>query len=48
MFEFQFILTDDIFYITHETNTVDNELIQFLNSIDFEFNKIKSFTVKKI
>ena len=48
MFEFTFNLTDDIFYITHDTNTINNELIQFLNSIDFDFTKIISFTVSKI
>ncbi len=49
MFEFTFNLTDnDVFYITHDTNTIDNKLIQFLNSIDFDFTKIISFTVSKI
>ena len=48
MFEFQFTMTDDIFYITHDTNTIDNELLQFLISIDFEFNKVKSFIVNEL
>ena len=48
MFEFQFTMTDDVFYITHDTNTIDNELLQFLNSIDFEFNKVKSFIVNEL
>lgn len=49
MFEFTFnLINSDPFYITHNTNTIDNELIQFLNQIDFDFTQITSFTVSKI
>ena len=41
MFEFEFTLKDDVFYVTNDTNTIDNELLQFLISIDFEFNKVE-------
>ena len=48
MFEFEFTMDNDVFYVSHETNTIDIELIHFLNSIDFEWDKIKSFTIKKL
>ena len=48
MFEFEFTLKDDVFYVTNDTNTIDNELLQFLISIDFEFNKVESFKVYKL
>jgi len=49
MFEFTFNLkNNELFHITHNTNTIDNDLIQFLNQIDFDFSEIISFTVNKI
>ena len=48
MFEFEFTLKDDVFYVTNDTNTIDNELLQFLISIDFEFNKVESFKVYEL
>ena len=47
-FEFEFTLKDDVFYVTHDTDTIDNELLQFLISVDFEFDKVESFKVYKI
>lgn len=47
-FEFEFTLKDDVFYVTHDTDTIDNELLQFLISVDFEFNKVESFKVYKL
>ena len=48
MFEFEFTLKDDVFYVTNDTDTIDNELLQFLISIDFEFNKVESCKVYKL
>ena len=49
MFEFTFnFKNSDPLYITHETNTLDNELLQFLIQIDIDFNNITSFKVDKL
>ena len=48
-YEFTFNFThDDPLYITHETNTIDNELLQFLIEIDIDFKNITSFKVDKL
>ena len=49
MFEFTFnFKNSDSLYITHETNTIDNELLQFLIQIEIDFNNITNFTVEKL
>jgi len=49
MFEFTFnFKNSDPLYLTHETNTIDNELLQFLIQIDIDFNNITSFKVDKL
>ena len=49
MFEFTFnFKNSDPLYLTHETNTIDNELLQFLIQIDIDFFNITSFTVDKL
>ena len=49
MFEFNFnFKNSDPLYLTHETNTIDNELLQFLIQIDIDFSNITSFTVDKL
>ena len=48
-YEFTFNFNhDDPQYITHETNTIDNELLQFLIEIDIDFKNITSFKVDKL
>ena len=48
-YEFTFNFNhDDPLYITHETNTIDNELLQFLIEINVDFNNITSFIVNKL
>ena len=46
-FTFNFKNTDPL-YITHETNILDNELLQFLIDIDVDFSNIINFTVEKL
>ena len=49
MFEFTFnFKNSDPLYLTHETNTIDNELLQFLIQIDIDFNNITNFKVDKL
>ncbi len=48
-YEFTFnFKNDDPLYINHETNTIDNELLQFLIEIDIDFKNITSFKVDKL
>jgi len=49
-YEFTFNFKDeDPIYLTHETNTLDNELLQFIINEDiFDLNKITNFTVDKL
>ncbi len=48
-YEFTFnFRDDDPLYLTHETNTIDNELLQFLIDIDIDFSNITHFTVEKL
>ena len=48
-YEFTFNFTnDDPLYITHEIDTIDNELLQFLIEIDIDFKNITSFKVDKL
>jgi len=48
-YEFTFnFKNDDPLYITHETNILDNELLQFLIEIDIDFKNITSFKVDKL
>ena len=48
-YEFTFNFTnDDPLYINHETNIIDNELLQFLIEIDIDFKNITSFKVDKL
>ena len=48
-YEFTFNFTDDDpLYITHDTNHIDNELLQFLIEIDIDFKNIISFKVDKL
>ena len=48
-YEFTFNFTnDDPLYITHDTNHIDNELLQFLIEIDIDFKNITSFKVDKL
>ena len=48
-YEFTFYFHhDDPLYITHETNAIDNELLQFLIEIDIDFKNITSFKVDKL
>ncbi len=49
-YEFTFNFhNDDSIYLTHETNQLDNELLQFIIQENiFDLNKIKSFTVDKL
>ena len=46
-FTFNFRNSDPL-YITHETNHIDNELLQFLIDIDVDFSNIINFTVEKL
>jgi hypothetical protein len=47
-FTFNFKNTDSI-YLTHDTNTLDNELLQFIINEDiFDLNTITNFTVDKL
>ena len=40
---------EDPIYLTHETNTLDNDLLQFIINEDiFDLNKITNFTVDKL
>ena len=49
MFEFTFnFKNSDPLYITHETNYIDNELLQFLINIDIDFTNIINFKVDKL
>ena len=48
MFEFQFNMTDDVFYVSHDKPVIDIELIKFLNQIDFDWNEVVSFTVTNL
>lgn len=48
-YEFTFYFKNDCpLYITHETNHIDNELLQFLIEINVDFNNITSFVVDKL
>ena len=48
-YEFTFnFKNDDPLYINHETNIIDNELLQFLIEIDIDFKNITSFKVDKL
>ena len=46
-FTFNFNNSDPL-YINHETNIIDNELLQFLIEIDIDFKNITSFKVDKL
>jgi len=49
MFEFTFnFKNSDPLYITHDTNQLDNELLQFLIQIEIDFNNIINFKVDKL
>ncbi len=49
MFEFTFNFNNsDPLYITHDTNQLDNELLQFLIQIDIDFTNIINFKVDKL
>lgn len=50
MFEFEFTFNNssEPLYITHETNHIDNELLQFLIQLEVDFNNIKEFKVEQI
>ena len=50
MFEFEFLFNypEEPFYVTHDTNHIDNDLLQFLIQLDLDFNNVKQFTVTKL
>lgn len=48
-YEFTFEFKDsDPFYITHHSNTLDSELLQFLIEIGLDFKNITSFKVEPL
>lgn len=50
MFEFEFLFhnSQDPLYVTHHTNTIDNDLLQFLIQIEVDFLDIKQFNTTKL
>ena len=49
MYEFTFNLKNqDPLYITHNTPHLDNELLQFLQEIELDFNLITNFKVNAL
>jgi len=50
MFEFQFTFNNsqDPLYVTHDTDRLDNDLLQFLIQIEVDFTDIKEFTITKL
>ena len=47
-FTFNFYNSSEPFYVTHHTDTIDNELLQFLILIDLDFSDIRNFKTQKL